>query len=147
MVTIHAPVHEVLAVNWPMVCLPQKVMINYLLIDWLAINLRGHQHFFSENSSLSDEHAYTRRPRHAVSFNSQIHHKNVRAGNETMADLVYYPIRFWGLDQLYQAKVKLNVADALALKEYPGFSGAYEKHICTCYCIKLSPVLKACTVS
>eukprot|EP00731_Ephydatia_muelleri_P027320 Em0019g193a len=44
-----------------------------------------------------------------------------------MADskLVYYPIRFWGLDQLYQAKVKLNVADALSLKEYPGFSGVY----------------------
>lgn len=37
----------------------------------------------------------------------------------------YFPPRFWGLDPLFSAKIKLNISDVLALSCYPDFPGQY----------------------
>ena len=35
----------------------------------------------------------------------------------------YFPPRFWGLDPLFSAKVKLNIRDVLILAHYPEYPG------------------------
>ena len=45
-------------------------------------------------------------------------------GAHAEQELEFYPPRFWGLDPLFSARVKLNISDVLALREYPGFAGA-----------------------
>ena len=45
-------------------------------------------------------------------------------GAHAAQELEFYPPRFWGLDPLFSARVKLNISDVLALREYPGFAGA-----------------------
>ena len=35
----------------------------------------------------------------------------------------FFPPRFWGLDPLFSAKVKLNIGEVLSLSHYPDFPG------------------------
>lgn len=39
---------------------------------------------------------------------------------------IYKPY-YWGLDTVFNAKVKLRIGDIFSLKKYPGFPGATEK--------------------
>ena len=43
----------------------------------------------------------------------------------SMEPPVYKPY-YWGLDTVFNAKVKLRISDILSLKKYPGFQGAAE---------------------
>lgn len=38
---------------------------------------------------------------------------------------IYKPY-YWGLDTVFNAKVKLRIGDIFSLKKYPGFPGATE---------------------
>ena len=35
----------------------------------------------------------------------------------------FYTPFYWGLDTVFNTKVKLNIADILSLEKYPGFPG------------------------
>ena len=35
----------------------------------------------------------------------------------------FFPPRFWGLDPLFSAKLKLNIRDVLSLGPYPDYPG------------------------
>jgi hypothetical protein len=37
----------------------------------------------------------------------------------------FFPPRFWGLDPLFSAKVKLNIKNVLSLTNYPEFPGLW----------------------
>ena len=39
----------------------------------------------------------------------------------------FFPPRFWGLDPVFSAKVKLNIGDVLTLAPYPEFPGECPK--------------------
>ena len=46
------------------------------------------------------------------------------SSNEAGAGTVeFFPPRFWGLDPLFSAKLKLNIRDVLNLSPYPEFPG------------------------
>ena len=46
--------------------------------------------------------------------------------NEAGAGTVeFFPPRFWGLDPLFSAKLKLNIRDVLNLSPYPEFPGRW----------------------
>lgn len=36
-----------------------------------------------------------------------------------------FPPRFWGLDPLFSAKIKLNIKDVLSLANYPEYPGQF----------------------
>ena len=38
----------------------------------------------------------------------------------------FYPPKYWGLDPIYQACVKLTIADVLNLAEHPTCKGTYK---------------------
>ena len=46
-------------------------------------------------------------------------------------DCTFYEPMYWGLDPVFSTKVKLNVREVLALKNYPGFQGKIEHHMKT----------------
>ena len=43
----------------------------------------------------------------------------------SMEPPVYKPY-YWGLDTVFNAKMKLRISDIFSLKKYPGFQGAAE---------------------
>lgn len=44
-------------------------------------------------------------------------------GESTESEVDFFPPRFWGLDPLFSAKVKLNIRDVLSLANYPEYPG------------------------
>ena len=58
-------------------------------------------------------------------------YSNFMSGNEAGAAEgagELFPPRFWGLDPLFSAKVKLNIRDVLKLEPYPEFPGQQIYH-------------------
>lgn len=46
----------------------------------------------------------------------------------TESEVELYPPRFWGLDPLFSAKIKLNIKDVLSLANYPEYPGQFSGH-------------------
>ena len=46
------------------------------------------------------------------------------------AAMEFYPPKYWGLDPIYHACVKLTIADVLNLTEHPTCKGTYAKPGC-----------------
>lgn len=58
-----------------------------------------------------------------VFYRIALAHWYVRDGSEIEMEHPTYKPYYWGLDTVFNAKVKLRIGDIFSLKKYPGFPG------------------------